>query len=127
MNGGFPESRHAKELPPSETTDTALMTARRLVCSLPRLHSAHNSSGTARGEAPSTLAGTFMPHQKMRRGVEFNVIHLSDLHMGVTGQKWMWPTFKTIFFNDLKQQYEKTGPWDLVIFSGDLTESPRSL
>ena len=42
--------------------------------------------------------------------------------MGMTGQKWMWPTFKTIFFNDLRQQYEKTGPWDLVIFSGDLTQ-----
>ncbi|WP_421887064.1 metallophosphoesterase [Methylibium sp.] len=63
-----------------------------------------------------------MSQREERRGVQFNVIHLSDLHMGMTGQKWMWPTFKTIFFNDLRQQHEKTGPWDLVIFSGDLTQ-----
>ena len=63
-----------------------------------------------------------MSHREERRGVQFNVIHLSDLHMGMTGQKWMWPTFKTIFFNDLRQQYDKTGSWDLVIFSGDLTQ-----
>lgn len=63
-----------------------------------------------------------MSQQNAQSGVQFNVIHLSDLHMGMTGQKWMWPTFKTIFFNDLRQQYQKTGPWDLVIFSGDLTQ-----
>lgn len=63
-----------------------------------------------------------MLQQKENREVLFSVIHLSDLHMGMTGQKWMWPTFKTIFFNDLRLQYEKTGPWDLVIFSGDLTQ-----
>jgi predicted MPP superfamily phosphohydrolase len=63
-----------------------------------------------------------MSQREELRGVRFNVIHLSDLHMGITGQKWMWPTFKTIFFNDLRQQYEKTGPWDLVVFSGDLTQ-----
>lgn len=66
-----------------------------------------------------------MSEQQKGQCVQFNVIHLSDLHMGMTGQYWMWPTFKTIFFNDLKQQYEKTGPWDVVIFSGDLTQ--RSL
>ncbi|MGS5087273.1 metallophosphoesterase family protein [Hydrogenophaga sp. A37] len=63
-----------------------------------------------------------MSQREVRRGVQFNVIHLSDLHMGMTGQKWMWPTFKTVFFNDLRQQHEKTGAWDLVIFSGDLTQ-----
>ena len=42
--------------------------------------------------------------------------------MGMHGQNWAWPTFKTIFFNDLRQNYEKTGPWDLVVFSGDLTQ-----
>lgn len=63
-----------------------------------------------------------MSQEKECSDVQFNVIHLSDLHLGMTGQKWMWPTFKTIFFNDLRLQYEKTGPWDLVIFSGDLTQ-----
>lgn len=65
----------------------------------------------------------FMPEQNERPDeVRFNVIHLSDLHMGMDGQKWMWPTFKTIFFQDLREQYKRTGPWDLVIFSGDLTQ-----
>ncbi|NGM88719.1 metallophosphoesterase [Parapusillimonas sp. SGNA-6] len=63
-----------------------------------------------------------MSKQKEHSEVLFSVIHLSDLHMGINGQNWMWPTFKTIFFNDLRKQYEKTGPWDLVIFSGDLTQ-----
>lgn len=63
-----------------------------------------------------------MSQHSAQRDVQFNVIHLSDLHMGMTSQGWMWPTFKTIFFNDLRQQYERTGPWDLVVFSGDLTQ-----
>lgn len=67
-----------------------------------------------------------MSQQEERRDVQFNIIHISDLHMGMSGQKWMWPTFKTIFFNDLRNQYEKTGPWDLVIFSGDLTQSAHA-
>jgi hypothetical protein len=50
------------------------------------------------------------------------LLHLSDLHFGLTEQDWMWPTFRTQLFQDLRNLHGRTGPWDLVIFSGDLTQ-----
>lgn len=52
-----------------------------------------------------------------------NLLHLSDLHIGLTQQGWAWPTLKTAFFSDLERLHELSGPWDIVIFSGDLTQS----
>ena len=40
----------------------------------------------------------------------------------MTSQGWLWPSFKTRFLEDLKRVHAKTGPWDLVVFSGDLTQ-----
>lgn len=51
------------------------------------------------------------------------LLHLSDLHQGLAGQEWMWPSVKTQFYEDLSSLRGRTGPWDLVIFSGDLTQS----
>jgi len=51
------------------------------------------------------------------------LLHLSDLHQGLVGQEWMWPSVKTQFYEDLSSLHGRTGPWDLVIFSGDLTQS----
>jgi predicted MPP superfamily phosphohydrolase len=34
---------------------------------------------------------------------------------------WLWPGVKDRFFEDLKKLHEKSGPWDLVLFTGDLT------
>ncbi|MBK1615898.1 metallophosphoesterase [Rubrivivax gelatinosus] len=50
------------------------------------------------------------------------LLHLSDLHQGIAGQEWMWPTLKTQFYDDLRGLHSRSGPWDLVIFSGDLTQ-----
>ncbi|EHR71202.1 putative phosphohydrolase [Burkholderiales bacterium JOSHI_001] len=50
------------------------------------------------------------------------LLHLSDLHFGLNQQDWMWPTFRTQFFDDLRNLHGRAGPWDLVIFSGDLTQ-----
>jgi predicted MPP superfamily phosphohydrolase len=52
----------------------------------------------------------------------FSWLHLSDLHVGMTNQGWMWPTLKTRLFEDLSELHLKSGPWDVVIFSGDLTQ-----
>jgi predicted MPP superfamily phosphohydrolase/tetratricopeptide (TPR) repeat protein len=49
-------------------------------------------------------------------------LHLSDLHMGMSQQHWMWPNFKGVFFDDLKRMHSRNGPWDLIVFSGDLTQ-----
>ena len=55
--------------------------------------------------------------------VDFRWLHLSDLHAGQSGQNLLWPSVKHAAFEDFKRLYERVGPWDLVIFSGDLTYS----
>ena len=50
-------------------------------------------------------------------------LHLTDLHFGLTGQQWLWPTLKEAFFRDLELLHKRSGPWDLVLFTGDLTQS----
>ena len=56
----------------------------------------------------------------MGRG--FRWLHLSDLHAGMSDLDWMWPSFKTLFLEDLKRVFDKSGPWDVVVFSGDLAQ-----
>jgi predicted MPP superfamily phosphohydrolase len=57
---------------------------------------------------------------------ELRWLHLSDLHVGVTDQEWLWPTLKHSFFDDMQQQLAAVGPWSLVLFSGDLTQRGTS-
>lgn len=54
---------------------------------------------------------------------DFSWLQISDLHAGVNSQDWLWPNLKEIFFDDISRLHEKTGDWDVVIFSGDLTQS----
>lgn len=49
-------------------------------------------------------------------------LHLTDLHMGMSAQRLLWPDVKDDFFHDLDALHAKTGPWDLVLFTGDLTQ-----
>jgi predicted MPP superfamily phosphohydrolase len=49
-------------------------------------------------------------------------LHLTDLHLGLSGQRWLWPSVKEQFFKDLERLHAKSGPWDLVLFTGDLTQ-----
>ncbi len=52
----------------------------------------------------------------------FRFLHLTDLHLGMAGQAPLWPNVEEIFFADLKTLLEQVGPWDLVLFTGDLTQ-----
>ena len=52
----------------------------------------------------------------------FNWLHLTDLHKGMKDQSWLWPNVKERFFEDLDRLHTSCGPWDLVIFTGDLTQ-----
>src|SRR5436190_5560232 len=52
----------------------------------------------------------------------FGWVHITDLHLGMTEQPGLWPTIKAHFCEDLESLYEKSRPWDLVIFTGDLTQ-----
>ncbi|UVL13252.1 metallophosphoesterase [Pseudomonas atacamensis] len=49
-------------------------------------------------------------------------LHLSDLHAGMDGQPRLWPSLKHSLFADLKNLHRTNGPWDFVVFSGDLTQ-----
>ncbi|MDO8946635.1 MAG: metallophosphoesterase [Desulfocapsaceae bacterium] len=52
----------------------------------------------------------------------FRWLHLTDLHLGMPGQASLWPNMEEIFLNDLKFLQEQIGPWDMVLFTGDLTQ-----
>ena len=49
-------------------------------------------------------------------------IHLTDLHLGMDGQSHLWPNVEDIFLNDLDLLKNQVGTWDLVVFTGDLTQ-----
>ncbi len=55
----------------------------------------------------------------------FSWLHLTDFHQGMDEQDWLWPGVKNRFFEDLKRLHDKCGPWDLVLFTGDLTQRGR--
>jgi tetratricopeptide (TPR) repeat protein len=46
-------------------------------------------------------------------------IHLTDWHIGQSGEKERFPNLEDIFFNDLRITLEKHGGLDLVFFTGD--------
>ncbi|MBI3269315.1 MAG: metallophosphoesterase [Planctomycetes bacterium] len=52
----------------------------------------------------------------------FSWLHLSDLHQGMTDQGRLWPTVQSVFLDDLAHVRAAVGPWDLVLFTGDLTQ-----
>ncbi|HEY3276103.1 MAG TPA: tetratricopeptide repeat protein [Syntrophorhabdaceae bacterium] len=52
----------------------------------------------------------------------FRWLHLTDLHLGMPGQASLWPNVEEIFLNDLKFLRDNVGPWDMVLFTGDLTQ-----
>jgi hypothetical protein len=52
-----------------------------------------------------------------------NWLHLSDLHVGMTAQGWLWPRFEKEFLDDLVRLHDKSGPWHLMLFTGDLVRA----
>jgi len=49
-------------------------------------------------------------------------LHLSDLHVGMSPEGWLWPAVKSAFYADVKALLPQTGLPDIVIFSGDLVQ-----
>lgn len=49
-------------------------------------------------------------------------LHITDLHCGMSEGKRLWPNVKEQFFEDLRHVHARTGPLDLVLFTGDLTQ-----
>ena len=48
-------------------------------------------------------------------------LHLTDLHAGEAQHRRLWPNVRDKFYSDLRRVFDRTGPWDLVFFTGDLT------
>jgi hypothetical protein len=59
-------------------------------------------------------------------GESFSFLHLTDLHQGMASQAWLWPNVEEEFFRDLEKIHDASGPWDLVLFTGDLTQRGSS-
>ena len=53
----------------------------------------------------------------------FSWLHLTDLHYGLKGQDCLWPNLRGPFLDDLESLYKSCGPWDVVLFTGDLVQS----
>lgn len=49
-------------------------------------------------------------------------LHLTDLHQGMHSSQWLWPNVLSTLFDDLARLHDHCGPWDLVLFTGDLTQ-----
>ncbi len=56
----------------------------------------------------------------------FSWLHLTDFHFGLNGQKFLWPNLRQPFFEDLAILHDKTGPWQAVLFTGDLVQKGTS-
>lgn len=52
----------------------------------------------------------------------FGWLHFTDLHQGLDSQGWLWPGVREVLLTDLEKLHERCGPWDLVLFTGDLTQ-----
>lgn len=52
-----------------------------------------------------------------------NWILLTDLHLGLDDQSWLWPKVKHDFFKDLVKMADQIGGWDLVFFTGDFVQN----
>src|SRR3954451_13630451 len=55
--------------------------------------------------------------------VSFSWLHLTDLHLGLSLQHWLWPNVRQLFLEDLERVHHFSGPWDFLLFSGDLVQS----
>jgi len=56
-----------------------------------------------------------------------NILHLTDLHMGVGNLNDYWPTVEYEFYRDLEFLVNKHGAIDIVVFTGDITNRGTKL
>jgi hypothetical protein len=55
----------------------------------------------------------------------FGWLHLTDLHYGLAGQSPLWPNVREAFFADLRKVHGRSGPWQAVLFTGDLVQAGK--
>src|ERR1041385_4335550 len=59
---------------------------------------------------------------EMGASVTFSWLHVTDLHQGQREQSLLLPRIQTAFERDLRELHDQAGPFDLVLFTGDLTQ-----
>ncbi|XOK13275.1 metallophosphoesterase [Agrobacterium tumefaciens] len=52
----------------------------------------------------------------------FRWLHLSDIHVGVSRQPYLWPRFSRLLDADLEKLLRRVGNIDLIVFSGDMVQ-----
>jgi hypothetical protein len=50
-------------------------------------------------------------------------LHISDLHHGCAGSSFLWPSVREEFYRDLAILHQRSGPWEIVFFTGDLAQT----
>jgi NACHT domain/Calcineurin-like phosphoesterase/HEAT repeats len=73
------------------------------------------------GDVDSRISQSHL--QMPTRADDFNWLHLTDLHYGQTGQGPLWSNVRQAFFKDLAALHDRCGPWNAVLFTGDLVYS----
>lgn len=53
---------------------------------------------------------------------QFRWLHLSDIHVGVSRQPYLWPRFSRLLDADLEKLLRRAGDIDLIVFSGDMVQ-----
>ncbi|WP_180287567.1 metallophosphoesterase [Puniceibacterium antarcticum] len=56
----------------------------------------------------------------MTKAKYFRWLHLSDLHIGASNLDELWPRVNEVFLKDLTSLLNRSGPVDLIVFSGDM-------
>ena len=56
----------------------------------------------------------------------FSWLHLTDFHYGLNGQDCLWPNLREPFLESLEALHDRCGPWQAVLFTGDLVQSGES-
>ena len=57
------------------------------------------------------------------RMAQVSWLHLTDLHRGLTAQGWLWANVEQKFYEDIERIHTSCGPFDFIIFTGDLAQS----
>ncbi len=62
----------------------------------------------------------------MPMSTSIGFLHLSDLHIGQSGQSVLLPAVRERLYEDLRLQHSESGPWHIVFFTGDLVNRGSS-
>ena len=58
----------------------------------------------------------------MTDGARFSWLHFSDIHVGMKQFSYLWHNVEETVVEDLTQLHKRTGPWDAILFTGDLAQ-----